>query len=89
MGVGLGDGDGGVVKEIIAEGEVTEADGVARLAVGFRLEGVGHAQQWMRRLRRGCDGEDGDGERVALGDDIVFDGVLDKKLEADGRHVEG
>ena len=89
MGVGLSDGDGGMVKKVVAEGEVTEADGVARLAVGFRLEGVGHAQQWVRRLGRGGDSEDGDGEGMALGDDIVFDSVLDKELEADGRHVEG
>lgn len=89
MSVGLGDGDGGVVKEVIAEGEVAEADSVARLAVGFRLEGVGHAQEGMRRLGRGGDSEDGDGEGMALGDDIVFDSVLDKELEADGRHMEG
>ncbi len=89
MGVGLGDGDGGVVKEVVAEGEVAEADSIARLAVGFRLERVGHSQEWMRRLRRGCDSEDGDGEGMTLGDDVVFDGVFDKELEADGWHVEG
>ena len=87
MSVGLGNGDGGMVKEIVAEGEVAETDGVARLAVGFRLEGVGHAQERMRRLGRGSDSEDGDGEGMALGDDIVFDSVFNKELEADGRHV--
>lgn len=89
MGVGLGNGDGGMVKEIVAEGEIAESDSIARLTVGFRLEGVGHAQEWVRRLGRGSDSEDGDGEGMALRDDIVFDSVLDKELEADGRHVEG
>lgn len=42
----------------------------------------------MRRLRRGLDGVDGYREGMALGDDVVLDGVFDKELEADGRHVE-
>ena len=42
----------------------------------------------MRRLGRGLDGVDGYGEGMALGDDVVLNGVFDKELEADGRHVE-
>ena len=87
MGVGLGDSNGCVVKEFIAERKIAEAHTVARLAVGFRLDRIGDAQERIRRLRRGVDGEQGDGEGVALRDDVVFDSVFDEELQADGRHV--
>ena len=83
-GVGIDDGDVGVEEHVVATAEVGEADAAGVGGVGFGLFGVGDDDEGGVGS---AEGGDGDGERVTVGGDVVFDGVFDDELQAEGREV--